>query len=105
MRVGIWIYEEYNKSSDLSNSKQITLSQSQQITVQQEEIVPPSLDILESLYQLAKKGDVYKILEEAAKINESNSSFTAFTKRLVDLASTFQLKPIQEFIKQYLIKD
>ena len=100
-----WIYEEYNKSSDLSNSKQITLSQSQQITVQQEEIVPPSLDILESLYQLAKKGDVYKILEEAAKINESNSSFTAFTKRLVDLASTFQLKPIQEFIKQYLIKD
>ncbi len=68
-------------------------------------MVLPSLDILEYLYQLAKKGDIYKIIEEAAKINEINAAFMPFTERLIELASTFQLKPIQEFIKQYIVKN
>ena len=100
-----WIYEEYHKKADISPSKQIAISQSEQVGSQEEPMVLPSLDILEYLYQLAKKGDVYKIIEEASKINEINADFMPFTERLIELASTFQLKPIQEFIKQYIVKN
>jgi signal transduction histidine kinase/DNA-binding response OmpR family regulator len=100
-----WIYEEKNQKLNLSQSKQIGLSQADQTIIKQEENFTPSLDVLEYLYQLAKKGDVYKIIEEAARINEINASFLPFTERLVELASTFQLQAIRAFIKQYLVKD
>jgi len=100
-----WIYEEGHKKSDIYQPKQIAISQSEQVGSQEEPMVLPSLDILEYLYQLAKKGDIYKIIEEAAKINEINAAFMPFTERLIELASTFQLKPIQEFIKQYIVKN
>lgn len=100
-----WIYEEGNKNLELANLETSVVLQSDTITDKQQEIVPPTTEILESLYQLAKKGDVYKIIEEAPKLNELNSSLIPFTERLVELASTFQLKPVQEFIKQYLSKD
>ena len=99
-----WVYEEDRNKLDNSNPKQI-VSQSNQVTGQPEEMVPPSIEVLDSLYQLAKKGDVYKVLEEAVKLKEINPSFTLFTERLVELASTFQLKILQDFIKQYLINN
>lgn len=69
-----------------------------------EEIIAPSLEVLKYLAQVAKKGDIYKITEEVEKISKTDSSLMPFTQKLTDLAQSFKIKEIRDFIKEFIDK-
>ena len=66
------------------------------------EIVPPPPEELARLYDLAKRGRVKAIEEQAEKIAQLDDKFAAFAHEIRTLAQGFQSKKIQDFIKQYL---
>ncbi|BAY07137.1 sensor protein [Calothrix sp. NIES-2098] len=87
-----WVYEA---KSDLAipNSSDLMLAAA---------IAPPSLEVLNELYQLAKKGDVYGILDLAHQIKQQDSILIPFAQKLIHLAENFQLNPLRDFIEGYL---
>ena len=65
-------------------------------------IAPPPPEELARLYDLAKRGRVKAIEEQAEKIAQLDDKFAAFAHEIRTLAQGFQSKKIQDFIKQYL---
>ncbi len=65
-------------------------------------IAPPPPEELARLYDLAKRGRVKAIEEQAEKIAQLDDKFAAFAHEIRTLAQGFQCKKIQDFIKQYL---
>ncbi|GAA6617079.1 ATP-binding protein [Scytonema sp. NUACC26] len=68
----------------------------------QTEIILPSPEVLRHLYQIAKKGDVYAIIDEANKLSEKDINFTPFAQKLTKLAENFQIKAIRELLKELI---
>ena len=66
------------------------------------EIVPPSLEILQQLLELAQEGDIQKILEMAQDVSIFDEQLSAFARQLFQLASNFQLKGLETFIQQHI---
>ena len=66
------------------------------------EIIPPSDEILRHLHSIAKKGDVYAIIDEANKLKDVDDNLTPFAQKIINLAENFQLKPLRQLIKEYL---
>ncbi len=83
-----WVYEDNSQTA--SN------------TVLSSEIIPPSDEVLRHLHSVAKKGDVYAIIDEANKLQDIDGNLTPFAEKLIHLAENFQLKPLRQFIKEYL---
>ncbi|MDY6900960.1 MAG: MASE1 domain-containing protein, partial [Cyanobacteriota bacterium] len=67
-----------------------------------EKIIPPSDEILRHLHLVAKKGDVYAIIDEANKLKDADGNLTVFAQKIINLAENFQLKPLRQLIKEYL---
>ncbi len=66
------------------------------------EIIPPSIEILKQLAELAKIGDFFQIQDKALAIAKSNPESAGFAQSLTELADTFQSKKISAFIQQHL---
>ncbi len=66
-----------------------------------EELVinPPSREIVEVLWELAKRGQVQGIQEQAAALGRE---YAGFANQLQQLAHSFNIKAIREFLKPYL---
>ncbi|WP_414622493.1 MASE1 domain-containing protein [Calothrix sp. CCY 0018] len=87
-----WVYED-NQASSAKPQKSINTSS---------EIIPPSDEILRHLHSVAKKGDVYAIIDEANKLKDVDGNITPFAQKIIHLAENFQLKPLRQLIKEYL---
>ncbi|MEM9541499.1 MAG: ATP-binding protein [Cyanobacteria bacterium P01_E01_bin.42] len=81
-----WIYEESETDSRGSS----------------EAIVPPSREVLEQLLELVRDGDIQGIKEVAEERFESDKTFAAFEREILQLANSFQLKGLQKFIQNHL---
>ncbi|WGV23645.1 ATP-binding protein [Halotia branconii] len=66
------------------------------------EMVPPPKEVLQKLLELAQDGDIQIILEMAQEIVTSNEQLSTFSHQINQLASNFQLKRLETFLKQYL---
>lgn len=66
-----------------------------------QEIVVPSPDILESLYHLAKRGSLKRLVEHGRELIQADPSLEAFMQKIEDLARTYQDKAILEFLDRY----
>lgn len=87
-----WIYRENNqKIEKIFHSK-----------LQSEEIIPPSTEILQHLFQLARKGDIYGIINEVNKLEKTDNRLIPFVKKITDLAQNFQIKSIRDFLKSFV---
>lgn len=64
-------------------------------------VVPPSPQIT-TLYDLTMRGDISGILEEAARIEQSNAEFNRFVAKIRQLAKGYQINKLQEFVGQYV---
>ncbi len=82
-----WVYEEKSQTASNTSSS---------------EIIPPSDEILRHLHLVAKKGDVYAIIDEVKKLQEIDDNLTPFAQKIIHLAENFQLKPLRQLIKEYL---
>jgi len=64
-------------------------------------VMPPSRDVLESLNELARKGDIIKIKNQAKQlINDSETAM--FGQKLSELASAFNINEIKQLIGGFL---
>jgi signal transduction histidine kinase/FixJ family two-component response regulator len=92
-----WVYEARETLKKIVSAPAVTLSS--------EDIIPPSADILMQLYELAKKGDLDEIVEAASQLKQSQPESIPFAQKLVELAESFQVKQIQNFIKTFKINN
>ena len=65
-------------------------------------LIPPPINVTKKLYDLAMKGNVDGIIQEAKKLEQANDKFQVFVTKLLKLAENFQVRKIREFIKPYL---
>ncbi len=88
-----WIYETKETES-------ITLIDSDQAVGS--EIVPPSTEKLIQLYDLAMKGRIKALQEQATQLQQDDHTFIPFAQEIHQFARSFQIEKIQTFIKYYL---
>ncbi|WP_236505472.1 hybrid sensor histidine kinase/response regulator [Tychonema sp. BBK16] len=86
-----WIYNE-NQHSKVSSKGKIAPDQ----------ILPPAIEVLQQIRELAKLGDLDGIAEIAQQIQTTNSEHFAFAQELINLAESFQTKPLRAFIQKYI---
>jgi signal transduction histidine kinase/CheY-like chemotaxis protein len=66
------------------------------------EMILPAKEVLQQLLELSQDGDIQRILEIAQQLCASDEKLTSFAQQLMQLASNFQLKRLETFIKQYI---
>lgn len=86
-----WIYNE-NLDSKVNSKGKIAPDQ----------ILPPAIEVLQQIRELAKLGDLDGIVEIAQQIQTTNSEHFAFAQELINLAESFQTKPLRAFIQKYI---
>ncbi|MGJ3251032.1 MAG: response regulator [Elainellaceae cyanobacterium] len=64
-------------------------------------MIIPSDDVIEYLYNLAKMGNLNRILEQTEKLETTDKKFSSFAVQLRRFAEEFQEKELLEFISQY----
>ncbi len=84
-----WKYEE-----DISRVP-TTIDESQSMP-------PPPVDVLQPLYELAKKGQILEVRKCIEAIDKMDERFSPFTKELKGYAQNFNMKQLSEFLKSYL---
>ncbi|HEY9649586.1 MAG TPA: PAS domain S-box protein [Coleofasciculaceae cyanobacterium] len=65
-------------------------------------LVNPPPPELEALYELARIGDIRGILDTVVHLEKQDEPWKSFAGQLRQLAKTFQVKKIQELLKQYV---
>ncbi len=97
-----WIYDCKDSRVE-PQKKQLSISSSSiSNTVLTEKIVPPPADQLAILWDLARKGQITHIQEQAEKIQQLDPKFIPFCQQLTQLSREFKIKQIRDFIKPYL---
>ncbi len=90
-----WKYQE--DTSNLLNHSPETVSEDDKKIP----MVAPPPKLAQALYQLAMKGDVGKLMEEAKEL-QSDSQLAPFADELLQLANNFKVRKIRELIKPFL---
>ena len=62
----------------------------------------PSKSILANLNKLAQKGCIHEILQEVETLQKVDHTLIPFTHRIADLAESFQVQQLQDFIDKYI---
>ncbi|MFN6484931.1 MULTISPECIES: response regulator [unclassified Nostoc] len=63
--------------------------------------ISPSPEEIEKLFELAMRGNIKGIREQAQKLKLLDEKFIPFTEQLEQLAKSFQIEKIREFIQPY----
>lgn len=69
-------------------------------TSQAQAMVAPPADILESLLDLVRKGQIYEIREQLEQIDRESDRYSRFTNELMALAKKFKIKEIKLMLEQ-----
>ncbi|MDM8562574.1 ATP-binding protein, partial [Candidatus Marithioploca araucensis] len=94
-----WTYQK--ETSNLVNRLPVTVSEND--NKQKTPVVAPPPKLAQTLYKLAMKGDVGKLMEEAKEL-QSDSKLAPFANELQELANNFKVRKIRELIKPFLNK-
>ncbi|MGI2908445.1 ATP-binding protein [Tolypothrix sp. VBCCA 56010] len=89
-----WIYETKDNSELVAETQNT-------FTEVDEMVIPPSQE-LTNLYQAAKGGYVLRITEEANRIMQLDSKYTAFANSVLKLADEFDDEAIANLIKPFI---
>ncbi|MCG9884921.1 MAG: ATP-binding protein [Cyanobacteria bacterium] len=65
------------------------------------DLVPPSGPILDTLFELAMRGNANRIQEEAHRLAREDATLQPFATEVQRLARSFQIKELRKFIDQY----
>ena len=65
-------------------------------------IATPPLNVLQPLYELAKKGQILEVRKKIDSIDQMGPQYTPFTNELKGYAQAFNMKQLSEFLKPYL---
>ncbi len=92
-----WVYESKTTSEEINDTLEKSTSSPTSAP-----IVSPPAEEVNALYKLALIGDVIGIQKQAAKLEKIDTKFVSFTTEVCQLAKSFQVKKLQEFIGQYI---
>jgi len=92
-----WVYQ---KTDELPN--QPPQAETHSSAIDKEVIIPPPRAELHILYDLARKGWIDSLSEQAERLKARDKQYLPFAQELKNLAQEFQIKKIREFIKKYL---
>ncbi|MEB3831592.1 hybrid sensor histidine kinase/response regulator [Phormidium sp. CCY1219] len=67
------------------------------------DLLPPPMEELEILFDLAQKGRVIKIQERAEALAQNEEKLKPFARQLITLARDFKIQKIRQFIGDYLL--
>jgi signal transduction histidine kinase/DNA-binding response OmpR family regulator len=98
-----WIYEE-SPMSQIAELRENQTTSAAKSPIPRDKFMTPPPEEMKHLFELAMKGNMKRILAEAAKWEQLDERFVPFSQRLRQLAKGFQEKELLEFIHQY-IKD
>ena len=84
-----WIYQQQNNQVESSQ------------LVETDELIPPSIEKVEILYELAMKGNLKEIVRQAKSLRQLSNEFIPFAKQIEQMANNFQDREIVEFINVY----
>jgi signal transduction histidine kinase/DNA-binding NarL/FixJ family response regulator len=87
-----WIYNDIVDESTTDENN----------TTEDEEFIPPPLEELKQLYQLAMAGKMPKIQKQATYLEELDKKYIPFARQLRDLAKQFEDENIMELIEPYM---
>jgi len=88
-----WVYEQESTAKGLDNSQERELAALS--------LVPPPAGEMAKLLDLAMRGDIRGILEQAARIEALDRRWLPFALHLRQLAKSYKEKQILEFVKKY----
>ena len=94
-----WVYERKKASQETKAEQEESFSSCASAM-----LVSPPAQAVNNLYNLALIGDVLGIQEQAAKLEKIDEKLVPFTTELRQLAKNFQVKKLQEFIRQYITR-
>jgi signal transduction histidine kinase/FixJ family two-component response regulator len=92
-----WIYQQSPQQIN-ENHKRETIPQYKYVP--DTKLILPPPEIIDSLFDLAMKGNIKGILEEAKKIEQLDSKYIKFSTQIQELAKSFKVKQIQKFLRQ-----
>ncbi|MBD2209496.1 response regulator [Nostoc linckia FACHB-104] len=89
-----WIYESLQSKATVA-----VIPVNPQIAVNELIVIPPGE--VEQLFELAMRGNIKGIREQAEKLKQLDEKFIPFAQELLQLAKSFQIDKIKEFIQIY----
>ncbi|NEQ67366.1 MAG: response regulator [Symploca sp. SIO2D2] len=93
-----WVYEDSPELLSKIPEYEANVPNELQI----EAIIPPLAEELNVFYDLARKGLIDSLSEQAEKLKEKDERYLPFAQELQNLSQGFKMKQIREFIKQYM---
>ncbi|NER21321.1 MAG: GAF domain-containing protein [Symploca sp. SIO1C2] len=94
-----WVYQ---------NNDQLSIKKSQPVTdsltdIQSQELIPPPMEELNVMYDLARKGLIDSLIEQTEKLKAMDRQYLPFAEKIQILAEKFKIKEIRQFIQQFLV--
>lgn len=62
----------------------------------------PSLEVLHHLLELSQRGLIQKLVEEARRVEQTNSALQGFMQKTIHLAQTFQLEALEQWLEEHI---
>ncbi len=93
-----WIYES---PQTLEKAGEFQLQETKKMI---NELIPPSPEEVEKLFELAMRGNIKGIRETAQHLMQVNENLIPFAEQLQQLAKNFQIEKIKEFIQLYRVE-
>ena len=90
-----WVYEQIDAVTGQDDSIPVE-------STENETIVPPPASELTLLYDLAMKGYLNDILEQAARIGKLDKKYVSFANKINQLVQEFEIDIIVELLEKYL---
>ena len=97
-----WVYPELPKSPSLTHQNQPQQITSSQDVAQSETLIPPSNEQVKQLIHLTQIGDIEAIIQEAEYLENLDTKYLPFIKKVCELAQSFQQHKLQKFLEDLL---
>lgn len=95
-----WIYpstHERPKAGAISEGRHLLPEQEETL-----ELVPPPVQELEILFEMARLGNMGRLQQQALRLEELSEEYGPFARRIYQLAASFDDKEIQNLVEHYL---
>ncbi len=93
-----WIYQKTDEVSTQSAEAKVNSSKK----IDKALIVPPPVEELNLLYDVARKGLIDNLSEEVERLKAIDEQYLPFAQKIQNLAQGFEIKKIRRFLKNYL---
>ncbi|MEH2142000.1 response regulator [Nostoc sp.] len=90
-----WIYKSPQREEKVGETQ---ILETNGVTLK---LIAPSPEEIEQLFDLAMRGNIRGIRDQAEKLKQVDENLTPFAEQLQQLAKTFQIEKVREFIRLY----